>query len=57
MQSRRKKEAPTVELCSALFLGGLTPSLGTIQESKQRLKIPVMVMLRPRGGGFCYTDA
>lgn len=49
--------ADRVELCSALFLGGLTPSIGTIQEAKRRLKVPVIAMVRPRGGGFCYTDA
>ena len=49
--------ADRVELCSALFLGGLTPSQGTIHEAKKRLRIPVMVMVRPRSGGFCYSEA
>lgn len=49
--------ADRVELCSALFLGGLTPSLGTIQYARQKLKIPIIVMVRPRGGGFCYSEA
>jgi copper homeostasis protein len=52
-----KGGADRVELCSALFLGGLTPSVGTIQEAKRRLKIPMMVMVRPRGGGFAYSEA
>ena len=47
--------ADRVELCSALFLGGLTPSMGSIVEARTRLKIPFMAMVRPRGGGFCYT--
>jgi copper homeostasis protein len=52
-----KGGADRVELCSALFLGGLTPSIGTLQEAKRRLTIPVIAMVRPRGGGFCYSDA
>ncbi len=47
--------ADRVELCSALFLGGLTPSLGSLLEVKQRTSIPVMAMNRPRAGGFCYS--
>lgn len=48
--------ADRVELCSALFLGGLTPSFGALVEAKRRLTIPVVFMARPRGGGFCYTE-
>jgi copper homeostasis protein len=48
--------ADRVELCSSLFVGGLTPSFGTIVEAKRRLRIPAIIMIRPRGGGFCYTE-
>jgi copper homeostasis protein len=48
--------ADRVELCSSLFFGGLTPSIGTIVEAKRRLGIPAIVMIRARGGGFCYTE-
>src|SRR5690348_7055655 len=48
--------ADRIELCSSVFLGGLTPSAGTIVEARARLTVPFVVMLRPRRGGFCYTD-
>lgn len=48
--------ADRVELCSALFLGGLTPTLGTLQAVKAACQGEVMAMVRPRAGGFCYTD-
>lgn len=48
--------ADRIELNSCLFLGGLTPTAGTLIEAKKRLNIPVIAMVRPRGGGFCYTE-
>lgn len=47
--------ADRVELNAALALGGLTPSLGALLEAQAALSIPVIVMLRPRPGGFCYS--
>ena len=49
--------ADRVELCAALCVGGLTPSAGAILESKARLRLPVMVMVRPRAAGFRYRDS
>ncbi|MBQ4347892.1 MAG: copper homeostasis protein CutC [Firmicutes bacterium] len=51
-----KAGADRVELNSALFLGGLTPSPGTVRLAK-KAGIPIMVMIRPREGGFCYSDS
>ena len=48
--------ADRVELNSNLFQGGLTPTAGTLQVVKAQTEIPVMAMIRPRAGGFCYTD-
>ena len=48
--------ADRVELNNNLFQGGLTPSLGTLEVAKERIGIPVMAMVRPRAGGFCYTE-
>lgn len=46
--------ADRVELCGGLELGGLTPSVGLVETVLAERSLPVVVMLRPRAGGFCY---
>ena len=46
-----------IELNSGIELGGLTPSLGTLIESKKATKLPICCMVRPRTAGFVYTEA
>ena len=47
--------ADRVELCDNLEEGGTTPSYGTIKMVVRDLTIPVFVIIRPRGGDFCYS--
>src|SRR5687767_15583657 len=47
--------AGRLELCDNLFDGGTTPSAGMIAAVKAAVRIPVVVLVRPRGGGFVYT--
>ena len=46
-----------VELNSDLFHGGLTPTVGSLRVAKRETGLPIMTMIRPREGGFCYTEA
>jgi copper homeostasis protein len=48
--------AARVELCSALEVGGLTPSQAAIALATERLRIPVHVLVRPRAGDFVFDD-
>ena len=48
--------ADRIELNSALYLGGLTPSMATLQAVKEGCSLPVVAMVRHRGGGFCYGE-
>ena len=52
-----KAGADRVELNSDLFHGGLTPTVGSLRVAKRETELPVMTMIRPREGGFCYTEA
>jgi copper homeostasis protein len=47
--------AGRVELCSALELGGVTPSSAAIRLARERIDIPLFVLVRPRSGGFHYS--
>lgn len=47
--------ATRIELCENLTVGGTTPSFGTIKKCLKELTVPIMVMIRPRGGNFCYS--
>ena len=51
-----KGGADRVELNASLFLGGLTPTLGSLRIAKAKTNLPVFCMVRPRQGGFCYSE-
>jgi len=49
--------ANRIELCSELDQDGLTPSRELTSQCVYYLSIPVMAMVRPRGGNFVYSEA
>ncbi len=48
--------ADRIELCGALELGGLTPSIGLVEAVLDATSLDVVAMIRPRAGGFEYDD-
>lgn len=48
--------AQRVELCDNLMEGGTTPSAGAIELARKHLTIALNVIIRPRGGDFCYSQ-
>ena len=52
-----KKHADRIEFCQRLDLGGVTPDHDLIRTAINKIKIPVKIMIRPRGGDFIYSDS
>jgi copper homeostasis protein len=53
----QKAGSDRVELCADMSVGGKTPTIETIQKSRENLTIDLYVMIRPRGGNFVYSEA
>jgi len=52
-----KNHADRIEFCQRLDLGGITPDHDLIRTAINKIKIPVKIMIRPRGGDFIYSDS
>ena len=48
--------ADRLEFCSALDVGGLTPDFDELRRLRDSFDVPVVAMVRPRGGDFNYTE-
>lgn len=56
VKSATEGGAVRIELCSALGIGGLTPSAGMIAKARDLFKGELYVLIRAREGNFCYSD-
>ncbi|MGE4513227.1 MAG: copper homeostasis protein CutC [Chryseobacterium sp.] len=48
--------ADRIELCDGLSEGGTTPNFDTVKQLREKINIPIFVMIRPRGGDFTYSE-
>ena len=48
--------ATRIELCSALHLGGLTPTAGTMILARCHCTLPIHALIRPRQGDFLFDE-
>lgn len=52
----QKGGADRVELCDNINEGGTTPDFEITRQTREKLTIPLYVMIRPRGGNFVYSE-
>ena len=52
-----ENHADRIELCHRLDLGGVTPDHELIRTAVNTIKIPLKILIRPRGGDFIYSDS
>lgn len=48
--------ADRIELCDGLSEGGTTPNFEIARQLREKINIPIFVMIRPRGGDFTYSN-
>jgi copper homeostasis protein len=51
-----QRGASRIEICADLANGGVTPAPDLMQKTCSEVKIPVMVMIRPRAGNYVYSE-
>ena len=56
LQAAMAGGADRIELCADLTSDGLTPSLDTVRQARRASHVPIVVLVRPRPGDFCYSD-
>jgi copper homeostasis protein len=49
--------ASRIEFCSNARVGGTTPSDELLRAVRERVRVPIFSMVRPRGGNFFYSEA
>lgn len=49
--------ADRIELITGIMEGGLTPSIGLIEQTAHLVSIPVQVMIRPHSRSFVYSES
>jgi copper homeostasis protein len=55
--SAERGGASRIEFCGNLREGGTTPGAELLRAVRERVRVPIFSMVRPRGGNFLYTDA